>query len=149
MKELVRERDGYACTKCGMTDVQHRIKYKQTIQVHRLVPGSAYAVGGCITVCQACHGPLPKRPRSGIKKAQRPGMTPIYFELPVADLKELESLVASLPLGNKADHMRFALKRHLAHPPTVAASALPPLAPPAVPPKVVPKKRPRAKKPPA
>lgn len=125
VKELVRERDGYACTKCGMTDEQHRATYNQTLQVHRVVPGSDYSLAGCVTVCQVCHGPLPRRPRSGVKKAQRPGVTGVYVELPDEQVAALDALIERLPLGGRADHIRLALARHLAAPPSVHVPEVP------------------------
>jgi hypothetical protein len=62
---------------------------------------------------------------------KRPGMTGVYFEIADEDLAALEKLAASLPLGGKADHLRLAVKRHLANPPTVEVGALPPLPKPA------------------
>ncbi len=63
VKTAVRERDGNRCTKCGMTVAEHKERYGKTVEVHRVVPGSAYAVDGCVTLCRHCHGPEPRRPR--------------------------------------------------------------------------------------
>jgi hypothetical protein len=66
---------------------------------------------------------------------KRPGLTGVYVEIPDEMVAELEKLCARLPLGNKADHIRLALRRHLDHPPTVAVSDLPAVAVPAIAPK--------------
>lgn len=63
VKRRVRDRDGHACTKCGMSATGHRVKYGCDLDVHRTVPGSEYTVDGCVTLCRGCHGPEPKRPR--------------------------------------------------------------------------------------
>jgi hypothetical protein len=61
IKAAVRERDGHRCVHCGMTAEEHRQLFGANLQVHRKVPGSAYTLEGCETVCQRCHGPLPRR----------------------------------------------------------------------------------------
>ncbi len=55
IKRLVRKRDGYRCTSCGMTTQEHLEKYDCVLDVHRVVPGSEYAVEGCLTLCQSRH----------------------------------------------------------------------------------------------
>lgn len=142
IKAAVRQRDGYVCTKCGMTDAEHQSVYQQTLQVHRLTPGGPYTLDGCVTVCQGCHGKLPKRKKAGIKKASRAGMTPMFIELSDEDAARLDALIASLPLGGKADHIRLAVRRHLDNPPTVAVPQLPPAT---VAPKPKPARKPRKK----
>lgn len=68
IKEAVRKRDGYRCTECGMTREQHQKRYGCTLEVHRIVPGSAYTMEGAVTLCCSCHGPKPKRPRGTLSK---------------------------------------------------------------------------------
>lgn len=55
IKAVVRFRDGYRCTRCGTTAKQNYRKYKQALDVHRVVPGSRYSLRGCITLCKECH----------------------------------------------------------------------------------------------
>jgi hypothetical protein len=55
IKAAVRERDDYRCSKCHMTNDQHIRDTGRQLQVHRLTPGSAYTVEGCVTLCYACH----------------------------------------------------------------------------------------------
>lgn len=77
IKRLVRERDGYKCTQCGMKQKEHIYWFDKQLDVHRLVPGSPYTVDGCVTLCRPCHGP---------KVRSRPGNRPIR---PVTIKKEL------------------------------------------------------------
>ena len=63
VKALVRHRDGYCCTQCGMTARDHLRRYGRTLDVHRLIPGSRYSVKGCVSLCRGCHAPKPKSPR--------------------------------------------------------------------------------------
>jgi len=72
VKATVRERDGQRCTKCGMTHEKHLERYGRSLEVHRLTPGSAYTVEGCVTLCIPCHGPEPRRP-SGQRFKDEPG----------------------------------------------------------------------------
>ncbi len=55
IKALVRHRDGYRCTECGMTARQHQRTYGRALEAHRVVPGSKYTVKGCRTLCRGCH----------------------------------------------------------------------------------------------
>lgn len=55
VKALVRFRDGYRCQGCGMTARENWRRYKQALDVHRLVPGSRYTLKGSLTLCRECH----------------------------------------------------------------------------------------------
>ena len=72
IKAAVRTRDGHRCTECGMTEGQHYARYGRGLHVHRIIPGSAYTLAGCVTLCYACHGPKPKLPAG---QGARPAMT--------------------------------------------------------------------------
>jgi hypothetical protein len=61
VKAKVRKRDRWKCKACGMTNAEHLKKYGTSLHVHRIVPGSKYTIGGCVTLCMACHGPQPRR----------------------------------------------------------------------------------------
>lgn len=61
VKETVRERDGYVCVECGMTNEQHIAAYGSSLQVHRKIPGGEYTLDGCETLCIPCHGPKPRK----------------------------------------------------------------------------------------
>lgn len=59
-KGIVRQRDGYKCTRCGMTNDQHIAEYGRALDVHRCVPRVCYLPFWCVTLCRACHGKMPK-----------------------------------------------------------------------------------------
>lgn len=63
VRAVVRHRDGYRCVDCGMTAMRHIEKYGKNLDVHRVIPGTPYAIKNCITVCRRCHGAKPKSPR--------------------------------------------------------------------------------------
>lgn len=72
IKKSVRARDGFRCTKCGMTNDAHREKFKgRQLDVHRVVPGSVYAVAGCVALCRHCHSTKPKSPARRIQPPPR------------------------------------------------------------------------------
>jgi 5-methylcytosine-specific restriction endonuclease McrA len=62
VKAVVRHRDGYRCTECGLTALEHIERYGRTLDVHRIVPGSAYTISGCQTLCVDCHLTKPRSP---------------------------------------------------------------------------------------
>ncbi len=60
IKSTVKERDGYRCQDCGISEEQHiRDRQNRGLEVHRVIPGSPYSVAGCITLCLACHDKRP------------------------------------------------------------------------------------------
>ncbi len=61
VKSSVRERDGFRCVDCGMTNDQHLERFGRRLDVHRLEAGSKYAVDGCVTLCRPCHTKKPKQ----------------------------------------------------------------------------------------
>lgn len=92
-KANIRDRDGYVCTKCGMTNEQHQDAYGCQLDVHRLVPGSLYSVEGCITVCKSCHGKLPRRKSGEADLAMPPSRANLkYLAVPRAYYEALEEI---------------------------------------------------------
>jgi hypothetical protein len=71
VKALVRHRDGYACTDCGMTAEQHLERFGRNLDVHRVVPGSEYTLPGCVTLCRPCHDRKPKSPKGSRPRTHR------------------------------------------------------------------------------
>jgi len=69
IKSAVRERDGFRCTKCKMTNNEHLSLYGRQLDVHRNVPGSLYSVEGCSTICKRCHGKQPQKKKGEIDLA--------------------------------------------------------------------------------
>lgn len=103
-KAAVRYRDGHACTKCGMTVDQHRARYERNLEVHRLIPNSAYTLEGCVTLCKACHR----------KQHRRPPRDTVVIRVRMSG-----ALGHALRLYSQAEHrtisnqMMVALKQHL------------------------------------
>jgi 5-methylcytosine-specific restriction endonuclease McrA len=71
IKEAVRQRDGYACTRCGLSQAEHVARTGRRLDVHRRTPGSRYVADDCETVCTACH-PRGVRRRGGHDEAHGP-----------------------------------------------------------------------------
>lgn len=88
VKERVRQRDGYRCTQCGMTEAEHRAKYGRTLDVHRVVPRSRYTVVGSVTLCRACHGPQPKAQPETPDEAGRGSPLGIWIDAALRDAIE-------------------------------------------------------------
>lgn len=74
IKRAVRQRDGFRCTSCGITNAAYIAKCGRNLDVHRVVPGSRYSIepGVCITTCRACHSRLPKRKKGEIDQVNKP-----------------------------------------------------------------------------
>jgi cytochrome c553 len=104
VKALVRHRDGYRCQECGVTARQHVRKYKKTLDVHRLVPGSRYTIKGCITLCRKCHGPQPKSPN---------GKGPGLFAMLPEELKARLDRLAEHRSRKLTAEVVLALRRYL------------------------------------
>lgn len=85
IKREIRQRDGWRCTECGLSDEEHHELYGKTLEVHRIIPGSSYDLEGCTTLCRACHGSKPKRENGVAMEETGRAMVPIpqdlYLEL--------------------------------------------------------------------
>ena len=68
VKDAVRERDGFRCVGCGVTNDQHKAVFGRQLDVCRIDPESAYTVAGCETTCRACS--IRRSKRQGRKKLQ-------------------------------------------------------------------------------
>lgn len=64
IKAVVRFRDDYRCTECGMSQRTHLRRFGRQLDVHRMIPGSRYAIadGVCTTLCRPCHERKPRKP---------------------------------------------------------------------------------------
>ena len=71
IKEAVRERDGCRCSRCGMTQEEHLSAFGRRLDVHRLEPGEAYTVEGCVALCRPCHRLMPKSPHRSYPSGYR------------------------------------------------------------------------------
>jgi hypothetical protein len=93
VKTAVRERDGFRCTKCGVPNETYRRLCGRQLEVHRKVPGSAYTLDGCVTLCQPCHGPEPRRkPR---QKQEEEPHSPTAVHIPAAWVGVLRKLAGA------------------------------------------------------
>jgi hypothetical protein len=91
IKQAVRERDGMRCTLCGMTNEEHKARYGgKSLHVHRKEPGGPYTVDGCITLCHACHGPQPKKPRGAPRPEGAPEGQVVAFRVSRQTCEALE-----------------------------------------------------------
>ncbi len=86
IKRAVKARDGYRCCKCGAGEAKTK-RNKGGLEVHRLVPGSKYTVGGCVTLCRPCHDKEPKTCHLAI----------------AATLKVLAALISDIKLPEKLE----------------------------------------------
>lgn len=60
-RELVLDRDGYACRFCEMTDEEHREEYDRGLEVHHVIPradGGDDTSTNLLTLCISCHRTL-------------------------------------------------------------------------------------------
>jgi hypothetical protein len=81
VKASVRERDGFKCQDCGMTNEQHNERYGKQLDVHRLIPGCAYSVALCVTLCRACHSTKPKQAIDALYLNDSTGVRAFFFNL--------------------------------------------------------------------
>jgi 5-methylcytosine-specific restriction endonuclease McrA len=62
-REKAKERDGFECRACGMSNQKHNEKYGRDLDVHHVVPirefddpKDAHSLGNLVTSCRECHG---------------------------------------------------------------------------------------------
>lgn len=60
LKDSIRARDGFRCTRCGMTREAHMKEFRRDLEVHRVLPGLWYGENNCVTMCRPCHNAMPK-----------------------------------------------------------------------------------------
>lgn len=90
VKALVRDRDGYCCTQCKLTNEQHILQTGRQFEVHRVQPGSDYAIDGCITLCKTCHGPQPKSLRGSGNNKYRLTQIPLSIYQQIVQIARQE-----------------------------------------------------------
>lgn len=108
VKEAVRERDGYRCTKCGMSEDDHVAETGRRMDVHRTSPGSVYTVAGCVLLCRVCHGPEPKRPTGTVNLD---GRDDFMVRLPESYRERLTRLVGRTK-RKMTTEVQLALDKH-------------------------------------
>jgi hypothetical protein len=55
LKEKVRERCGWKCHVCNLSQEDQKARGGRALSVHRLVSDSEYEMDGCVALCNACH----------------------------------------------------------------------------------------------
>lgn len=108
IKALVRARDDYRCTDCGMSAEEHVRLYRRNLDVHRLVPNSKYTVEGCVTLCKPCHKTKPKSPRGTVRRTMKTMRLPLNQEETAA----LDALAADMGVSWRVV-VQIALNEHL------------------------------------
>jgi hypothetical protein len=111
IKAAVRERDGYRCTDCGMTNDEHLARHGKSLHVHRLVPGSRYAISGGVTLCYSCHSTKPRCAPGTAVSQYRTGVT-LHIWIPPA-LREAIDALATEKRRALTTEVIIALEKHL------------------------------------
>lgn len=107
MKAKVRERDGFKCVKCGMSNDEHIKWCGRQLDVHRKTPGSFYTLEGCETLCKKCH-PRGLRP-GGADLAH----SQIMLRLSQEVLERLDELASLFSEENSDQESRTSVLRKL------------------------------------
>ena len=58
LRQMALERDGFKCVRCGMTESQHKLKYKQSLHVDHIIrrrDGGDDLVDNLQCLCCVCH----------------------------------------------------------------------------------------------
>jgi hypothetical protein len=113
IKRDVRARDG-GCTKCGITNAEHLARFGRQLDVHRVVPGSVYAVETAVAICRGCHGSQPKR-KPGEPDHARPGFENLNVWVRSSLVRALDAYLESVrPRITKTALVETLLEWHLA-----------------------------------
>jgi hypothetical protein len=112
IKSAVRARDGNRCTKCGMTNDQHKEWMGKSLHVHRVVPGSLYTVEGCVPLCIRCHRSEPVLAK-GQPDLAHGGKRPVYAYIPAPLHAALKAYLASTEAPPMRKAMDVAFKEFL------------------------------------
>jgi transposase len=73
-RKKVRERDGFVCVRCGMSQSEHESEHNQNLHVHHLTkarniddPKERNAVENLVTLCHGCHNRYEKLADAGLR----------------------------------------------------------------------------------
>lgn len=110
VKTAVRARDGFACTKCGRSNVEHKATTGRQLEVHRVQPGTPYTVEQCVTLCHSCHTSEPKSPIGSADMAC--GEPTVRFRLSPELHSRVEATAARLGLSFSS-LLRLMIREHL------------------------------------
>ena len=112
IKAAVRQRDGMRCTVCGMTNENHLAQHRQSLHVHRVVPGSLYTLSGCVSLCLADHAHAPRRKRKRGEKDLDNRAIHVLISQPIRDALDAYLEGEEAPTLTRA--VETALKEFLA-----------------------------------
>jgi 5-methylcytosine-specific restriction endonuclease McrA len=82
IRDAIRERDGFRCTQCGLSQEEHIVRHGRKLDIHRKTPGTYAIEDRCVSLCIPCHSRIPNRKKMG----HRTVSLPVAFEAPLKEL---------------------------------------------------------------
>lgn len=98
-REAVRAKYKHRCAACGLTNAAQKSINGRALSIHRVKPGSAYTVAGCVPLCQSCHS----RSHGQARRGNMP-VGPVVLPAKVAGVTcKIDSKVFGLLRGRAAE----------------------------------------------